>query len=224
MASGGAPESGAQKNFDAVSHIQANRRQERSPRELLTLVAAALRLSRQASPRLASLNLGLQVVSVLLLVAQVVFAKLALEQILTESQAGDGSFGAVIPSLIGLVAATGFAGLAQAAQGHLQRLLGETVQQTMITRILNVTTTVPLEQFESPEFHDDLQRVRVNSVLQPLALSQGLQLQQGLLHQALVGICQLLSRRRSCRVTALLQQLRHKGHRQQRQRLPRLLL
>ena len=174
MVGGDPSDTGAKENFNAAAHLHANRQQDRSVGVLLSLLLAALRLSRAASPRLATLTLSLQVVNVLLLVAQVVFAKLALEQILSESGAADGDFAAVLPSLFGLVASTGLAGLGQAAQTHLQRLLGETVQQTMITRILNVTTAVPLEDFESPGFHDDLQRVRLNSLMQPLALSQGL--------------------------------------------------
>ncbi len=80
----------------------------------------------------------------------------------------------MIPPLAALVAATGLSGLLLAAQGQLQRLLGETVQQTMVDSILDVTGEVPLETFENPEFHDALQRVRLNAVLQPMNLSQAL--------------------------------------------------
>jgi len=160
-------------NFDAVAQLVANRRQPQSARRFVDLARRALRLSRQANPRLARLNLGLQVVGVLLLGLQVLFGRLALQEILTESRS-HGSFMHVVPALLGLVAATGLAGLALAAQGNLQRLLGEHVQRAMQATILDVTTSVPLETFESPRFHDDLQRVRINAIMQPLNLAQGL--------------------------------------------------
>ena len=168
-----ARESEFEENFDAVEHLLANRRQERSPRVFLSLFRAALSLSRKASPRLATLNVALQIASVFTLALQILFAKLALQEILTQSEPG-GSFESVIAPLAALVAATGLAGLLVAAQGQLQRLLGETVQQTVVDSILDVTGKVPLETFENPEFHDALQRVRVNAVMQPLNLSQGL--------------------------------------------------
>jgi len=104
----------------------------------------------------------------------VVFAKVALTAILDEAGGGGGSIAAVLPSLAGLVAATGLAGLATGVQTQLQRLLNETVQKTVRSTILGVTTTVPLETFESPEFYDDLQRVQTNAVLQPSNLSRAL--------------------------------------------------
>ena len=171
MASGG--DNGFEKNFDAVSHLQDNQRQSRSPRMFLKLVRTATRLSYRAAPRLANLNVTLQLGGVVLLAAQVYLGKVALQEILSQSESG-GSFESVIPSLAGLVAATGLAGLALAAQAQLQRLLGERVQRLMTEEILGVTTTVPLETFESPSFHDDLQRVRLNAVMQPLAMSQAL--------------------------------------------------
>ncbi len=166
-------DNGFERNFDAVSHLQDNLRQRRSPRVFLSLVRAALQLTRRADPRLARMNVALQLGGVLLLAAQVYLGKVALKEILIQSDAG-GSFENVIPALAGLVAATGLAGLALAAQAQLQRLLGETVQRSMTETILDVTTTVPLETFESPGFHDDLQRVRLNAVMQPLAMSQAL--------------------------------------------------
>ncbi|HYI38584.1 MAG TPA: ABC transporter ATP-binding protein [Thermoleophilaceae bacterium] len=171
MASGG--DNGFEKNFDAVAHLQDNLRQKRSPRMFLALVRTATSLTRTAAPRLSRVNVALQLFSVLLLAAQVYLGKLALQEILSQSESG-GSFESVIPSLAGLVAATGLAGLAVAAQAQLQRLLGEQVQRSMTEEILDVTTAVPLETFESPGFHDDLQRVRLNAVMQPLAMSQAL--------------------------------------------------
>lgn len=164
--------SGVEQNFDAVSHVQSSLRQPRSARVLLRLAISALRLSRQADPRLATANLLLQLVAVAMLGAQVLLAKVAISAILEE--AGGGSITGVLPSLAGLVAATGLAGLATGTQAQLQRLMNETVQKTVRSSILGVTTTVSLETFESPGFYDDLQRVQTNAVLQPVNLSRAL--------------------------------------------------
>ena len=48
------------------------------------------------------------------------------------------------------------------------------MRRSTLEATLDVTTSVDLETFESPEFFDDLQRVQTNSLTQPLTLSQGL--------------------------------------------------
>ena len=58
-------------------------------------------------------------------------------------------------------------------QVQAQRLLGEHVRRSTLEATLDVTTSVDLETFESPEFFDDLQRVQTNSLTQPLTLSRG---------------------------------------------------
>ena len=65
-------------------------------------MASALRLARQADPRLATVNLALQLVAVLLLGAQVLLAKVAITAILEE--AGGGGVdrrGAAVPDRAG---------------------------------------------------------------------------------------------------------------------------
>jgi ATP-binding cassette, subfamily B, bacterial len=163
----------AQPNFDAVSHLQASHRQPRSPRLFLRAVRSALRLSRRASPRLARLNMALQLGAVLLLGLQILFAKLALQAIFDQQQGG-GSVAEVLPALVGVVASTGLAGLATSTQTQLQRLLSESVQRSVQSSILGVTTSVPLETFESPDFYDDLQWVQTNSGMQPANLARSL--------------------------------------------------
>ncbi len=167
------PDEGAQSNFDVVSHVQASRQQPRSARLFFRVLLSALRLSRRADPRLATVNAALQLVSVVLLLLQVLFAKLTLEALLDPGSGGP-SLDSVLPPLIGLVATTGFAGLATSAQSQVQRLVGENVQRTVRSSILSVTTTVSLETFESPGFYDDLQRVESNAGIQPVNLANGL--------------------------------------------------
>lgn len=165
---------GVEENFDAFGHLQANLSQPRSLRGFFRLVLVGLGLSRRASRRLSSLNAVLQLSGVAVLALQVLLSKIALERLFLETGKGNGDIKAVLPALIGLLAATGAGAVAASAQTQLQRMLSEKVQQSVVRSILDVTTAVPLEVFESPTFFDDLQRVRLNASLQPVNLSSAL--------------------------------------------------
>jgi ATP-binding cassette subfamily B protein len=160
-------------SFDPYRHALAGRGERRNARALPRLVRSAFRLARDAGPRLLAGVIAIQVATALLLGAQVVLGKLSIQAILDES----GSGGSVAPVLIPLGAfaiAAAIAGLLASAQTHLQRLLGEKVQKVTMGRLLGVTTGVPLADFETPEFFDDLQRVKVNALMRPLTLVTGL--------------------------------------------------
>lgn len=163
---------GAAPSFDRLAYLQSSVTQPRSMRRLPQIARRALVLAHRANPRLFWFTTALQLVAALMLGLQVVFAGLAIEAVI-EQQDG-GSLGPALLPLVGLAAVTAISGLAASAQIQLQRLLGEEVQLLTWTRILDVTTSVRLETFESPEFFDALQRVRTNAVLRPLTMSQGL--------------------------------------------------
>jgi ATP-binding cassette, subfamily B, bacterial len=158
--------------FDPLAYVQAGVRAQKSLRSLPRLVVSSLRLTRDANPRLFRISTGLQLASAAIMGVQILLVKIAIERIL--SQAGGGSVAVVLPPLVAMVAATAVGGLASGSQIHLQRLLGEEAQRLTWTSILDVTTRVPLETFESPDFFDDLQRVRANALLRPVTLAQGL--------------------------------------------------
>ncbi len=159
-------------SFDRLAYLQSSVTQPRSFKRLPELAHRAVILAHRASPRLFWLTTVLQLATAAMLGLQVLLGGLAIEAVL-EQQDG-GSLGPVLAPLIGLAAVTAISGLAGSAQVQLQRLLGEEVQLLTWTRILDVTTSVRLETFESPEFFDALQRVRANAVLRPLTMSQGL--------------------------------------------------
>lgn len=159
--------------FDRQAYYLSSRAAPRSVRRLPRIAASALRLARDASPRLFYLSTAAQISVAVLLAVQVILGKLALEAILQAAQTG-GTVTDALPALIGLISAGALQSFAGVLQTQLQRLLGEQVQQSTLGSIIDVTTAVDLETFESPEFFDDLQRVQTNAVLQPLTLSQGL--------------------------------------------------
>ena len=111
--------------FDPMAHYQSRQAEPRSVRRLPGLVAAAMRLAHEASPRLFALVGALQLAAVVVIALQVLIGKLAIEHILgvaTDTQ----SLSAAILPLVGLVAATARP-LSSALVGQLQRLLGERV-------------------------------------------------------------------------------------------------
>src|SRR5688572_4244641 len=161
------------KPFDRQEYYLAAKKTPRSMRSLPRLARSAMRLSRDASPRLFYLSAAAQILIAVLLAAQVLLGKIALQEIL-EADASGGSVSDALPALVGLVAAGALGSFAGTFQTLAQRLLGESVRQTTLDDTLEVTTSVELETFESPEFFDDLQRVQTNALIQPLTMSQGL--------------------------------------------------
>jgi ATP-binding cassette, subfamily B, bacterial len=161
------------RRFDAYQYFYAGRTGQRSLGALRDLLRSALALTRRASSRLLAAVVVAQLVAALLLAVQVLLAKASLEAIFEHARPG-GDFAAVMRPLVALAVAAAAAGLLTGAQTHLQRLLGEKVQQVSWEGIFAVTTTVDLAEFESPGFFDDLQRVRVNALARPLTLVTGL--------------------------------------------------
>jgi ATP-binding cassette subfamily B protein len=68
----------------------------------------------------------------------------------------------------------GLTTVASAVQGQFQRLLGELVIRRTWISVLDVSTSVPLIEYEEPDFYDRLQRVQANAVSQPFVMTQGL--------------------------------------------------
>jgi len=80
---------------------------------------------------------------------------------------------AVVP-LVALAAVTAVSSLSAPLLAQQQRLLGELVQRTTYDQVLDVTQSVDLISFESPEFFDQLQRVQAHALPRPLLVTQGL--------------------------------------------------
>jgi ATP-binding cassette subfamily B protein len=161
------------KPFDRQQYFLSAKTGPKSVRRLPELSRSAIRIARGASPSLFYLSAAAQILIAVLLGVQVFLGKLALEAIL-DATATNGTVEDALPAMIGLVAAAALSSFASAFQVQAQRLLGEHVRRTTLEATLDVTTSVDLETFESPEFFDDLQRVQTNSLTQPLTLSTGL--------------------------------------------------
>ena len=161
------------KPFDRQQYFLSAKTGPKSVRRLPGLARSAIEIARASNRSLFYLSAVAQILIAVLLGVQVLLAKLALEAIL-EATATNGTVDDALPSLVGLVAAGALSSFASTFQTQAQRLLGEHVRRTTLEATLDVTTSVDLETFESPDFFDDLQRVQTNSLTQPLTLSQGL--------------------------------------------------
>ena len=142
-------------------------------RSLLATMRDATALVWQAGRRRCLLVAVLQAATALLLGAQVLLGRAALQAVLRADQDGGSIRGAVVP-LVALAAAGALASLSTPVLAQEQRLLGELVQRATYDQVLDVTESVDLLSFESPEFFDRLQRVQANALPRPLIVTQGL--------------------------------------------------
>ena len=140
-------------------------------RRLVALMGPSLRLVWRASPRETVLVLVLQVVSGLILPAQVLAGKWALDAVLEASREGD-RMSAALPAIgVALVALT--AGqLVAAAARQRQRLLPELVAQTAQEMLARKAVALDLEALETPAFHDRVVRCQRDAVHRPAGMVQ----------------------------------------------------
>jgi ABC-type multidrug transport system fused ATPase/permease subunit len=141
-------------------------------RRLPRVAAEGLRIVWAAGRRDFLISAGLQAVGgfgivLLLLLGQEALAALEL------GETGQGSLADVAPWATALGAAMALQLLGSAVQRERQQILGELVSRHVEERVLDVTTAVELEAFETPAFHNRVQRVR-RQMHQPLNLVYGL--------------------------------------------------
>jgi ATP-binding cassette subfamily B protein len=131
-----------------------------------------LRILWAAAPRELLVSTGLQAVGGLGIAVQLLLGQRALAALLEASRT-EGGLSAVLPwaVAVGVVAAVLFT--ASTVQRERQQILAELVTRHVAGQILDVATAVELEAFETPAFHNRLQRVRAQQH-QAVNLVQGL--------------------------------------------------
>ena len=158
----------------------------RRARELPRLVAQAVRLVWSAARRELILTLALQVVSSLALAVEVLVARKLLSAFLQVGHGGSAS-GVAVP-LVAMTAALAFGSFTSTASNELQRILGELVTKHATGKVLDVAVAADLLAFETPSFHDRLQRAQMHGSTRPLQMVTGLvSVARGLLSAAGVG-------------------------------------
>lgn len=136
--------------------------EQKTLRRLPSLVGRAVRLVDGAGRGVFRTAVVVQLASGFAVAAQVLVARVVLREAIAAQEAGHG-VGDVVPSLLALVAVTAVLALATASLRELSMLLTELVSREATGRILDVATAVDLEAYDTPAFHDRLERARFNA-------------------------------------------------------------
>ena len=147
-------------------------------RRLPALLAGALRLTWNAARREFLLVIGLQALGGLGLVVPL----LAGRDLLAAIADGGGSTELFLRGALTLLL-LGAMNLAGAIATGRDEVLSELLARHAHRRILDVACTVPLERFDTPAFHNRLERATISAEVRPNQLAQGL----GALAQATMG-------------------------------------
>jgi ATP-binding cassette, subfamily B, bacterial len=136
------------------------------PRRLLELLGPALRLVWTASRRETVLLLAMQIATGLVLPAQVLAGKWALDSILAASRT-DAGMGPAMPAVGAALAAMALGQILVAAARHRQRLLPELAGQAAQEMLASKAVALDLEALETPAFHDRLVRAQHEAAFRP---------------------------------------------------------
>src|SRR5829696_1040123 len=131
------------------------------------MIVDAIRLAWRASPgNLVGFG-ACEVVSALTLAAQLLLVKGLLGNVIgTENPTA----GPLVPYLLGIIALTVVGSAARTIGQEQQVLLGELVRLDTFAEIIRVSSGVPLEAFETPVFHDKLERARRAGAFRPVQM------------------------------------------------------
>jgi ATP-binding cassette subfamily B protein len=142
-------------------------------RALPRLIAGGVALVRRAAPREFALSVALRVVNGIALGALLVVGERALRAILSGATAGASLSGLLLP-VLALAALTVLVSALGALTGALEDVLGALVARHAHERVLGVACAAELEAYDSPDFHDRLERATLGAHLRPLELVNGL--------------------------------------------------
>ena len=143
-----------------------------SLRRLPLVAREGVRLVRAAGRREFLLVLALQVVSGVVVTVLLVVGRRGLDRVLTAVDSG-ASLGSVAPWAVVLAALVAVNLAVNAVQRERQQLLGELVVRHVEEQVLEMSADVELDVFDSPAFHDRVQRIQRSSH-SPLELVWGL--------------------------------------------------
>ena len=140
-------------------------------RRLPRLIRDAMRLAWIASPRRFLIVIACELVSGVAVGAQLIVVKAMLETLITD---GQPEISVLLPYLAAVVAVTVVVGLLGVFGQQQQQILGELVRLQTYARIIGVSSTVDLETFETPVFHDKLERASRAAGYRPVEMVDSL--------------------------------------------------
>ena len=140
-------------------------------RRLPTLIRGAVRLVWAAAPRELAVSVVLQVITGVGVGVQLLVGSRVLSTILTADRTDQGA-GDVVPGLLVLLGVTAVVGFAGRAQSELRLVIAELTGRHAQAKVIDIATTVDLEAFERPDFHDRLQRATTAAMFRPHSMTQ----------------------------------------------------
>ncbi|HEX8959455.1 MAG TPA: hypothetical protein VF770_06495, partial [Solirubrobacterales bacterium] len=138
-------------------------------RQVPRLVLDALQVAWLASRRQVVASLLLQAAAGGAMAMQLLAAQRVLQELLAIG-AGQAGGASLVPGFALLIVAMIAMGAFTALAEERQRLLGELVGQYAFAQIIGVSTRVELAAFESPAFHDQLERARSSAMTRSIQM------------------------------------------------------
>ena len=117
------------------------------------LLAQSIRVAWRAGRRDLTVMFAMQILTVLGVLVAVLLARSLLNELLI-AEPQDVGVGPLVPEVLGLAIVVAGLGVAQAIDGHCQRLLAERCSRHGENEVLAVTGGVELSAFDDPGFHD----------------------------------------------------------------------
>jgi ATP-binding cassette subfamily B protein len=133
-------------------------------RELPRLCRHAVAITWSASHSGLIIVLVLQAISALSLVSLLLVGQAALKALLRAITEG-APLTSLLPWVLAVAGVAAFQSLLGALQNERQQVLGEEVNRYVEGRLLDVTTAVDLSMFDSPDFHNRVQRSQMGARL-----------------------------------------------------------
>ena len=135
------------------------------------LIGRAFSLVRASAPKQLAIAGALQVAAAVSLAGQLLVVRYVLNEVTVAG--GRPDLAELAPALIAFGLLMVVVAVATVAQREQQVILGEHVQKHTTGRVLDVSTTVELIDYDRPAFHDRLQRARVNANIRPMQITNG---------------------------------------------------
>ena len=150
----------------------APRRESKRLRRLPRLLKLALSVVWRAARRELIISAVLQLVAAGAIAVQLLVVRRLLSTLLQNQ--GAPSFGDVLPEIVALAVVAAVGAFAAIGIEMHQRLLGYLVSLHTSDEVIGTATSVDLITYESPSFHDRLQRAQMSAGSRPIQLATGL--------------------------------------------------
>ena len=146
---------------------------EKRLRRLPRLIWRSIELLMRAAPKEFIAASTLQLTAGAAVAAQLLVGRRVLSGVLALGGGGPGSFGRLLPDLIALTLISTLVFFAAVARTEQQRVLADLVARYAMQKVIQAAAAVDLIAYETPSFHNRLQRAQVNAAVRPLQMANG---------------------------------------------------